>query len=606
MFNSIYGSQSVDLLRKLNGYASTTEATATTEYTLTDFNAAGRPQGATVLLRNADFAEGTLRIVASGVYKLAENVTFNPNPSDDSMPKVSQASEYPPKAYVLGFFAAITVETSDVVIDLNGKTIEQSPLHALQQRFFSIIELADQPFAPNGAGGSQGPANFGGTIDPASRVVIRNGMMGRSSHFGIHGNGMTEVLIENLNIFDFEVAAIQLNGGKDCMIHNVHVNHSRQDVPVLGTYSSARFIRKHVQKIISRDANLALAFKGGAKKGSELLAALDTSLAAVKTAVLAGNLNFTGDAAIFKNTPKNTDGSVYGIVIHPMGVAVNGFMNSQPSTPTENIVIENVSISGLNSTNNEVVAVNVPGSSGSPPSYANSSVQIGPAGDVFQIDKATTTANGTYKHNVLADVKLFIAKHGSGSEERGTTNITDAIINWALAEDVNISSVITGNPLYRVHNGDSMHHSMKGNIGLFVSGGANILISNFTIDGVKNAGPGGAGSAYTTSHSAQTLSGYGGATSRGIVITSCKDSIVTSVAVENITSARANAVGIDMIGANTNVDMYDCSVKNIMSATSGAPSPRGPNQPPLCHPARVRNSSSTVQFNGRCPAVLRD
>ena len=55
-------------------------------------------------------------------------------------------------AYHLGFFAAITVESDDVILDLNGKSLKQSKLHNLQQRFYSHIELASAPFIPK-----QGP-----------------------------------------------------------------------------------------------------------------------------------------------------------------------------------------------------------------------------------------------------------------------------------------------------------------------------------------------------------------------------------------------------------------------------------------------------------------
>ena len=69
--------------------------------------------------------------------------------------------EYPTNngPYTLGFFAAITIECNNVVIDLNGKSIRQSNEFYLKQRFFSIIELASSPFIPK-----QGPAHFGNNV----------------------------------------------------------------------------------------------------------------------------------------------------------------------------------------------------------------------------------------------------------------------------------------------------------------------------------------------------------------------------------------------------------------------------------------------------------
>lgn len=96
---------------------------------------------------------------------------------------------YDEEAFGLGFFSAIAVTTSNVEIDLNGHTIEQSKGHALFQRFFAIIELASAPFIKNA-----GPAQFVGdddTFEPASNVMITGpGTIGRSSHHGKSSNAI--------------------------------------------------------------------------------------------------------------------------------------------------------------------------------------------------------------------------------------------------------------------------------------------------------------------------------------------------------------------------------------------------------------------------------
>lgn len=114
---------------------------------------------------------------------------FNPNaplpgqtPAEDAFDPVFPG-EYDENAFGLGFFSAIAIAASDVELYLNGFTIEQSEGHALFQRFFSIIELADSPFIKNA-----GPAQFVGDDDAfqaASNVVIVGpGVLGRSSHHG--------------------------------------------------------------------------------------------------------------------------------------------------------------------------------------------------------------------------------------------------------------------------------------------------------------------------------------------------------------------------------------------------------------------------------------
>ena len=101
--------------------------------------------GAIIKLRQSNFTKGTVRITKPGIYILQENINFEPNPNHDFMPTGAQiaSGQYPvglAGAYHLGFFAAITIEATGVILDLNGKTIQQTKLHSLQQRFFANIE----------------------------------------------------------------------------------------------------------------------------------------------------------------------------------------------------------------------------------------------------------------------------------------------------------------------------------------------------------------------------------------------------------------------------------------------------------------------------------
>eukprot|EP00755_Sulcionema_specki_P039703 Sspe_Gene.113295::Locus_97328_Transcript_1_1_Confidence_1.000_Length_913::g.113295::m.113295 len=210
-----------------------------------------------VKLTQADFAQGTYQIKVGGRYCLVEDVSFNPNSlewiranrnpmatayeSSDVLPEqyTFAGGEYDPSAYGIGFFAAIAISASGVVVDLNGHTLEQSKEHALQQRFFSLIELADRPFRSG-----QGPHSFGRLV-PGKRVTVRNGRLGRSSHHAIHGNDNEDVLLADMVLDGWEVAAVALNNVTGCTVLNVEAR-SRMGVPVLGTYSAARFVRPYL------------------------------------------------------------------------------------------------------------------------------------------------------------------------------------------------------------------------------------------------------------------------------------------------------------------------------------------------------------------------
>ena len=106
----------------------------------------------TTELRQTDFDQGTVRLRTPGLYKLTEDVVFEPNPNDDHNPVCPWQTQYcdadVKQAYGLGFFAAIAMEGEGIVLDMNGHSVKQSPAHALQQRFFAVIETARQPFIP--------------------------------------------------------------------------------------------------------------------------------------------------------------------------------------------------------------------------------------------------------------------------------------------------------------------------------------------------------------------------------------------------------------------------------------------------------------------------
>ena len=204
-------------------------------------------------LNQKDFNNGTYRIKVPGIYVLNENITFSPNKNiyqstncmdfknvlDNFHPKYpDQIEQYPKPPYQFGFFAAITVECDNVIIDLNNKILGQSVIHYFHQRFYSNIELNSSPFI-----GGQGPSNFG-EIQFPKNIYIKNGILGRSSHHGIHGNGNHNILLENLIIKDYEVGGIALNGSENVIIRNIEIEDSLKDVNINFLYSNALYTRR--------------------------------------------------------------------------------------------------------------------------------------------------------------------------------------------------------------------------------------------------------------------------------------------------------------------------------------------------------------------------
>ena len=433
-------------------------------------------------LYNNDFKNGTLRIKKPGIYRLQENIVFNPNESNDFSPTQEQISSglYPENMsgpYHLGFFAAITVEVEDVIIDLNGHSIQQSRLHKLQQRFYANIELANSPFIPN-----QGPSSFIGVggYRPANRILIMNGISSSTSHHGIHANTANNVVLHNLTFNKFEVAGIALNGTTNAVFNKIVIENNDNNIPVLSTYSQARFIRKFLKtaKQIKPDLKLSNS-KTIDNIIQNIQSDLDTTFNQFK------NSNTIPDN-FFKNNNIEYDGNVYGIVLNVNGVVINDFITERTSQMigNSNIFLNNININNISSTPVEIIGLNSNPSSNT--AYGGR-VQVGPLGDVLQLEHIQNS-DGTYKSNSLSDAQIILADP-SYTGPKGTNNISNKVVEWAKNERTLSSFIGTDvGDFYYLGGGDSMNHVMKGNIGLFISAGQNIKGNKIVISNIKSNG----------------------------------------------------------------------------------------------------------------------
>lgn len=124
-----------------------------------------KPESEWTPITQKDVKEGTYRILKSGCYFLATDIEFSPNDGccdywpdllnppylsidsgSDSINRDLQRQQpqpkYPMGPYALGFFAAITIEADNVVLDLNGKTLSASLVMSLKQRFMNLIQVS--------------------------------------------------------------------------------------------------------------------------------------------------------------------------------------------------------------------------------------------------------------------------------------------------------------------------------------------------------------------------------------------------------------------------------------------------------------------------------
>ena len=549
-------------------------------------------------LSQSNFSTGTVFLTDSGCYRLTEDIVFEPVPDNDY--RATREPYASIAAFRLGFFAAIAINGSSILLDLNTHEIRQSDAHALQQRFFAVIEVADRPFITG-----QGPADFTGAataheVVAGKNVVIRNGRIGRSSHHGIHGNNNDRLLIEDLTFKDYEVAAISLNGATHTVVRRVHMLGTFQRVPVLATYSSARFMLPFVDDVLATAP--ASASKTQLETARATLDALMSQTfedVIVEKARTGGHINATAHpaaASLFGNPSGLIDGTPYGIVLHARGVAVNGFQCDRTEAQHDSlhhVLIKEAHIEKTVGAVDEVIALRRIEGDNKP--------QRGPAGDLLQIERIMNLETGVYEATALSEVKILLAKVAatlspSSSVNVGTLHIDADVISWRDTPSATLAVGHGEGATYEyVRNGDAMFHVNKGAFGVRVGGGHHIALQRVSVDGVENRGTAGLVSKlYGETHEGayylgasdgghpgqEPQSGYGGGDARGISVEAATDVTMDSISVRGVYSALFWSFGVDIFNDASTVAMHDTLIYNVSSFTSqsamNVDSPKGP------------------------------
>ena len=558
-------------------------------------------------LNSSHFTHGTKRLILPGVYKLTENITFNPNPDNDHWPNCSigfynttqkdycAGQGHMLSAYRLGFFSAITMEGDNVHLDLNGHSIVQSKSFSLQQRFYSHIELADQPFIPK-----QGPAGgeqFGGNISSCTNCSIQNGHLGLSSHHGIHGNRARNILIQDLTLENYEVAGISLNGIQKLTIERVDLLGSRTDVPARATYSAARFMQFAWTQIKAYAAAHSPAFLATAEftyiedKSSALQALMDNwfdhIINNVNSTIAASN-QFSNPTE--GDNPSVVDGNAYGITIHGDGVIVDSFgeTHSQNLHGAEDITVENVTIRNVFARVQEVLSLR--GVDGKPmvdvaggtvrmtdiwDGVAN--IEVDPLHEMrFALAYWSDAAQGNSTFMVTAKSNHMLGTLRIGQTYSNLPAISKA---WHDANSTTFPYNITASTDLFC-NFDSMHHKQKGVVGLFIQQTKRIFVKNVHIQNVNNFGPKGSdkcGHYIATPHDHPAIPddhlGYTGTQSYGTVVTTSDHVSAVDLTIKHIFSEYGDALGVFMCNDIDTIEFDNLDISNITVGDS----PTAPN-----------------------------
>jgi len=504
--------------------------------------------GPVVNLVNADFESGTYRVLTPGVYRLTENIVFNPKRDLPTKEQLGDGNDqYSSDEYGLGFFAAMTVETSGVEIDLNGFTFEQGAEHALMMRLFSVIELARSPFVVG-----KGAAN----------VYIHGGRIGRSAQHGIHGNANADIHIEKVVFDGFEVAAVALHS-VERMEMNECTMRNRKDVPVLGTFAAARFLQRYVDYLVDSKSATTLNVAGVSLNAVAIRDSLKVAVNNVYNDVIANSrvdrVAHPEEYGLFANEARLTDGNGYCVVTNPS----NGGGDGVERRPSRGVTLRDLTCNAHRIHVKEVVALRTPRGS-AVKDVAGSILQIlnkGPNGDFITIGTPPNgdTKGAWYTGNVVANAEFFVAKAALCGDFDGSdlkvvhADITKEMIAWVEAGVNGVLGDLVADAGF-ICNGNGV-------VSCDISGTYDSSITNVRVDGTDNDG---------TATKSDLYGDYTGANARAFSFAGSRDIAVRSSSVVNLASENGEAVAFDVSTDSKGIVFTNVAVAGVRAQNGDA------------------------------------
>ena len=394
-----------------------------------------------------------LIISQSGTYVLDENIVVGSSSAGDDVENIldfGRQVSAPP--FHFGIWAAISIECDDVTIDLNGYSISMTDKFAMQQRFFSLIELANQPF-PKGGGG------FIEELKPANNVTIKNGTLDNSSHHCIHGNANQNVYLEKLTISNFEVAGIAINSGYNINIKKCVIDGTSTKVKVLATFAMVQDLKDSLLKIIN-DEQYAY-YKDSAEEylSHEVLQHILNNPGNDDYDITANKAVDTGEQVL--------DGNLFGIYFNNI-FSIGELTNC--GKKTEKINIEDVCIKNILGNAHEVLSI-----------CENNVKYKDNKGYLIRYDYLFNK-NG-YLKEMKSDTdkaKLFIVRlqlFCLNVLKGETTLLNDHLIG----DDIDTTLSYTKIGVEPIGGGDARGHILKGNFGLRIDSASHVNINKLNI-----------------------------------------------------------------------------------------------------------------------------
>ncbi|MCB9493166.1 MAG: right-handed parallel beta-helix repeat-containing protein [Epsilonproteobacteria bacterium] len=487
-----------------------------------------------VAITQADFDSGTYRIKTPGYYYLKEDIAFEPSPGAEA-----GRADKPTR----GWFAVISIETDNVTLDLNQKTIETTTdfVNAHNFKLFSIIELANAAF-PTPPKDLEFTAFAGETeFISANNVVVRNGTLGRSSHHGIHGNFNDNIQVHDLVVRDWEVGGIAFNNLISGQIKNCMVSGSQHEIKIKGDPATLHDLRR---------ALVALE-DGGDANATPHREAIDKLIADPVANGTASPIPFP-------------DGNMYGIFINnfldvgPRGTEkacleleqLHGFTHGHC------VEIENVSVCNIQAALRETVGM--AGYTVREGKVAR--LTMGPNGVFGTLRWEDAYPSGTFAPNAILKAQVYAvnAADPDGLPAGFAANILSATPSEAL-----FKTHVTP-----VFGEDLAGHFNKGIFGIRLDCVDGISIKNCNVSGLENKGVTGivlsdlAGGANYPDFEQKR---YKGNDVWGISLSYCNSCLIKDCAVNNCTTSNGDVVGVSCLNGSSANLIENCYTGDMHS-----------------------------------------
>ncbi len=479
-------------------------------------------------LRQSDFDSGSYRIKKSGYYYFVEDVFFNPKPELEA-----QRTDKP---LIGAWFAALSIECDNVVIDLNTKTFASSRefLDSQKLKVFALIEFGNSPFPiqkfPFFA--------YTGETAPifAHNVTVKNGTIGASPHHGLHGNSNSNIQIYDIVVSDWEVAGIAFNGLKSGVIKNVTITGLEHAMDFTGLVSVMLAVKVVLEDLRDNHHD---------QKAQTYLDALQPL---IDNPALNGSIHPT----------RLNYGNVYGIFLNrafDIG-PVAQIVNDQHSNA---IIIENVLIANITSQLLETVAIgNMQGQT-----------MMAELFGTFRWEDAYP--NGTFAPNALLKAQVYV------QQQRAPEKMPAGFAANILSNTPNETTFLShARPVFGL---DFPGHANKGIFGIRVDAGYGVTIKNCSLMGLNNRGFAGrslteipAGNNYTFN-----VNRYAGNDVHGISLAVCRNCSIIDCDVSECSSDNGNVYGVAIRNSADANELNGAIITNLRASRDDAHSTVNPS-----------------------------